>query len=201
MLHAHPQDAVAYFRERSLVYKQLAQDDSFIGRITIISELLILSIQNKKRIFIVGNGGSAAEAQHFAAELVGRFRRNRPAIAAIALTTDTSILTAQSNDVGFTSVFSRQIEAFGQSGDVLVVLTTSDFDPVNAHSENLNNALHAASRLHMVRICFGSYKTKILAQLSDHTLLVPSGDGAVVQEVQLACIHYLCDEIERRLYP
>ncbi|MEK7121787.1 MAG: SIS domain-containing protein, partial [Patescibacteria group bacterium] len=139
-----------------------------------------------------------AEAQHIAPEFVCQFEKKRRAIPAIALTTDSSILTAQSNDFGFDSVFSRQIEALCQRGDVVIGLTTSDVYE-DGHSRNIFNAFEMAKMKGAKTIGLFSIKTKNLVKLVDVAILVPAESTALIQEVHLAIIHMLCGQIEKSL--
>lgn len=143
------------------------------------------------RVLVCGNGGSAAESQHFAAELSGRFRRERRALPALALTVDTSALTAIGNDYGFEQVFARQVEAYGRPGDVLVVISTS------GRSANVVAAGRAgrAQGLHVVALT--GRDAGPLADVAHEVLAVPEADTARVQEVHLTVLHALCDEVER----
>ena len=160
--------------------------------------ILLEAIGAGNKILIFGNGGSAAEAQHFAAELVCQFEKKRRAIPAIALTTDSSILTAQSNDFGFDSVFSRQIEALANKGDVVIGLTTSDIKD-DGHSQNILKAFNAAEKKGAKRIGLFSVKTKKLVNFVDVAILVPAENTALIQEAHLAIIHMLCGQIEKSL--
>lgn len=183
---------------RAEVYAQLAKDRELAKSFWRARDILLEAISAGGKILIFGNGGSAAEAQHFAAELVCQFEKKRRAIPAIALTTDSSILTAQSNDVSFDSVFSRQIEALCRPGDAIIGLTTSDaYD--NAHSRNIFNAFGAAQKQGAKRIGLFSVKTKKLVNFVDVAILVPVENTALIQEVHLAIIHMLCGQIERGL--
>jgi phosphoheptose isomerase len=148
------------------------------------------------KVMICGNGGSAADSQHLAAELVGRFKAaERPGLPALALTVDSSVLTAWSNDVGFESVFSRQVEALGRRGDLLVVISTS------GRSENLVRAVEAARKagIHTLALLGGAGGD--VRRLVDCSLIVPSGDTQHIQEVQLVLMHLLCELTESRLSP
>lgn len=146
------------------------------------------------KLLVCGNGGSAAEAQHFVGELVGRFSRaDRRALPAIALTADTVVLTAWANDVGYEDVFARQVEALGRPGDVLIVLSTS------GRSRNLSRALEAARRRGLRSIALLGGDGGEARQLADISLVVPSADTQHVQEVQLVMIHLLCALVEARL--
>jgi D-sedoheptulose 7-phosphate isomerase len=142
---------------------------------------------------IFGNGGSAAEAQHFAAELVNRFLKDRPALAAISLSTDTSALTSIANDSSFERVFSRQIEALGREGDVAVALSTSGRSP------NILKALSAARRKKLLSIALTGKDGEKLRPLADFLLDVPSADTPRVQEVHLVLLHLMAGTIEEAL--
>ncbi|MGE5594981.1 MAG: SIS domain-containing protein, partial [Hyphomicrobiales bacterium] len=145
------------------------------------------------KLLICGNGGSAADAQHFACEFVGRFKAERRGLPAIALNADTSILTAWSNDVGYETVFARQVEALGNHGDILLGISTSGRSP------NLIRAFETA-RAHGIRTValLGGTGGDCLP-LADIPLLVPSHDTQHVQEVQILLVHLVCDLVERRL--
>ncbi|MDR2625887.1 MAG: phosphoheptose isomerase [Zoogloeaceae bacterium] len=148
------------------------------------------------RILACGNGGSAADAQHFAAELVGRFETERRELSAIALTTDTSILTAVGNDYGFQHVFSRQLRALGRAGDVLLAISTS------GNSGNVIAAIHAAREREMRVIALtgaGGGQIRELLQAEDILLAVPDKRTARIQETHLLLLHCLCDGIDRLL--
>jgi D-sedoheptulose 7-phosphate isomerase len=142
------------------------------------------------KILWCGNGGSAGDSQHLAAELVGRFRRERRGLASVALTTDTSILTSIANDYGYESVFSRQVEALGVSGDVVVGISTS------GNSANVVAALKAARSAGLVTVAFTGEGGGKMAQLADYLLAVPSRDTARIQEAHILAGHMLCDWIE-----
>ena len=143
---------------------------------------------HKGKILIFGNGGSAAQAQHMAAELVGRFMRERRALPAIALTTDTSTLTALANDYGYEQVFARQVEALGQPGDVALGITTSGKSP------NVLHAFQAARKMDMQMVALtGSAKMNVAV---DWLIAVPSSNTAQVQEMHLAAVHRICDLVE-----
>lgn len=151
------------------------------------------AVANGGRILACGNGGSAADAQHFAAELVGRFERERPELAAVALTTDTSVLTAISNDYGFEQVFARQVRALGQPGDVLIAITTSGSSP------NVIEAVRAAQERDMVVVGLsgkgGGQLASLLRDVDVH-LCVPHDRTARIQEVHLLMLHCICDGVD-----
>jgi D-sedoheptulose 7-phosphate isomerase len=143
------------------------------------------------KVLVCGNGGSAADAQHLAAELVGRFEAERRALPVIALTTDTSALTAITNDFDFKRVFARQVEALGQAGDLLVAISTS------GNSPNVIAAAMAARERGLVTVALTGQGGRKLAGLCDHAVLVPSGRTARIQEAHILTIHLWCESIER----
>ncbi len=142
------------------------------------------------KILWCGNGGSAADAQHLAAEIVGRFRRERRGLASIALTTDTSVLTSVANDYGFEVVFARQVEALGAPGDLLVAISTS------GNSRNVIAALEVARSQGLVTVAFTGAGGGKLGPLADHLFAVASRDTARIQEAHVLAGHMLCDWIE-----
>jgi D-sedoheptulose 7-phosphate isomerase len=153
------------------------------------------AIRNGGKVLFCGNGGSAADAQHYATELVARlYQRERPAMAAIALTTDTSALTALANDYGFEKVFSRQVEALGKKGDVLVGLSTS------GNSANVLQAIIEAKNRGLQIISFLGKGGK-MAECSDLVLSVPSDNTMRIQEIHLALGHVLCKLVEEMVFP
>lgn len=145
------------------------------------------------KILIAGNGGSAADAQHFAAELVGRFQANRRALPCIALTTDTSGLTAIGNDFGFREVFARQVEALGREGDAFIGISTS------GNSENVIAAVEEARRQNMTTIGLLGGDGGRLAGMVDHAVIVPHAVTARIQEAHIFILHYWADRIERSI--
>jgi D-sedoheptulose 7-phosphate isomerase len=152
-------------------------------------------VRRDGKVFFFGNGGSAADAQHLAAEFTGRFQLERRALPAIALTTDTSALTAIGNDYGFAAIFSRQLEALGRAGDVAVAITTSGTSP------NIMAAVAACRRLGIHTIGLSSSRGTEFGRTVDHPILVPSPHTARVQELHLTIGHLLCELVERALFP
>jgi D-sedoheptulose 7-phosphate isomerase len=155
-----------------------------------IAEAMTRSILDGNKILWCGNGGSAADAQHLAAELVGRFRRERRGLPSVALTTDTSVLTSIGNDYGYEQVFSRQVEALAEPGDVLVGISTS------GNSPNVCAAIEAARRLGVFTVAFSGEAGGAIARIADAALCAPAKDTARVQEAHILCGHILCDWIE-----
>ena len=183
-----------HFKE-SIRTKQMAQE-VLTEAAAQAAQLLFDALANDGKILICGNGGSAADAQHFAAEMTGRFEQERMELAAIALTTDTSALTAIGNDYGFDHIFSKQVRALGRMGDVLVGISTS------GNSKNIIEAIHAAHEREMNVIAFtGRDGGKIAGLLHDGDVLlnVPYPRTARIQEVHLLLIHALCDCIDSML--
>lgn len=152
------------------------------------AEILIKSLKNGNKILICGNGGSAADAQHFAAELVGKFKKKRKALPAIALNNNSSIITSIGNDCNFAEIFSRQIEAYGQKGDVLVAISTS------GKSKNILNAVKSANKRSMMTILLTGNNKNIKA---NHIIKIPSKDTPFIQEAHILIVHILCGSIEK----
>jgi len=161
--------------------------------LTQVALQLVETLRSGHKVLVAGNGGSAAEAQHFAAELVGRFKRDRAPYAVLALTTDTAILTAVANDYGYKDVFARQVLAFGQPNDMLIAFSTS------GESENLLQAARAGRQCEMVTVAITGEAASSLEALSDMTIKVPLVDTALVQELHMIVTHILCDIAETQL--
>jgi D-sedoheptulose 7-phosphate isomerase len=159
-------------------------------------QAILACVTSGGKVLACGNGGSAADAQHFAAEFVGRFERERPELAALALTTDSSILTALANDYDFSQVFSRQVRALGQAGDVLLAISTS------GNSANVLAAVQAAHEREMVVVALsgrgGGRLTQLLRETDVH-LCVPHDRTARIQEVHILMLHCLCDGVDFQL--
>ncbi len=179
-----------FAEHREVIEKVLYENrDSIAG----IAALLVRTLAAGGCIFWAGNGGSAADSQHLAAELVGRFKKNRRALRSVALTTDSSVLTCVANDYSYEDIFSRQVEALGRPGDVLVGISTS------GNSENIIRAVRMAKELGMTTVSLlgkGGGKSK---ELADQTLVVGSDSTARIQESHILIGHILCDLIEQEL--
>ena len=184
----------SYFREGADVRMTLlgASSDQVVKAADLVAE----SMARGGKLLLCGNGGSAADCQHMATEFTCRLTKDflRPALPAIALTTDTSCLTAYSNDCGFDGVFARQIEALGREGDVLLGLSTS------GGSENIVRAVEAARAKKMVVITLCGEGGKLVA-LSDVAITVPCKNNQIVQECHLAIEHMICHLVERKMFP
>jgi D-sedoheptulose 7-phosphate isomerase len=185
------QKAFAELIEGSEVLRQTAL--CLAPAIATVAEHMIDVLSAGDKILICGNGGSAADAQHFAAELVGRFRRTRPSWAAIALTVDASILTSLGNDFGFEQIFARQVQAIGRPGDILVAISTS------GRSKNVLAAVEVAAALGMKTVGLTGEGTSLLGDIVDNHLPIPSANTAFIQHGHMAIIHVLCELIEDRL--
>ena len=180
------------FTESAAVKTKMA--GTLPAEIETVSEVLLLTIRKQKKILWCGNGGSAADAQHLSTELVSRLRFNRPAIASIALTTDTSFLTAHANDFGFDDIFARQIEALGNKGDVLIGISTS------GNSENIIRAIERAKKQKITTVVLSGKDGGKLKKIADYNLIVPSRETQRIQEGHITIGHILCDLIEQELY-
>lgn len=179
------------------IQTKIAAADALPNRIAKAADIIVASLLNGGKILTCGNGGSAADAQHFASEMVNRFERERPPLPTIALTTDTSALTAISNDYDFNEVFAKQVKALGQAGDVLLVFSTS------GNSQNVIAAMRAALAKDMLIVsCTGKDGGEMagLIGANDVEIRVPSNSTARIQEVHLVVIHCLCDLIDNTLF-
>lgn len=159
-----------------------------------IALLFISTINSGGKILFFGNGGSAADSQHLAAELVGRFKKDRAALPSIALTTDTSILTALGNDFGFDSIFERQIQALGKAGDLAVGLSTS------GNSPNLIKAFNAAKEKNIKTLSFLGNNGGKIKDICGTSIIVPSSDTARIQEIHSLIGHIICELVENELF-
>ena len=187
-------DPVAAHLSRSLRALEAAtQDAALLASARAIADVIVASLRAGNKLLIAGNGGSAADAQHIAAEIVGRYRQDRHAGAALALTTDTSALTAIANDYGFEQVFARQVEGLGRRGDVLLALSTSGRSP------NILAALRSAREGGLVTAGFTGRNGEALRAHCDHLLVAPSDDTAVIQQIHLVVAHAICDQIEQSM--
>ncbi len=155
-------------------------------------ELCLESLQNGGRVLICGNGGSAADAQHIAAELSGRFKKERKALAGIALTVDSSALTAIANDYGFEQIFSRQVEALGRESDTLIAISTS------GNSQNIINAIEIAEEIGLNIITLSGKGGGKMRELGKVNIIIPSQDTPRIQEMHIMVGHMICAVIDER---
>ena len=185
-------DIIQQHIENSIRTKEMTAK-TLLSEIEQAAQWIIDALKNGNKILFFGNGGSASDAQHMAAEFVGRYEKDRRALPAIALTTDTSILTSISNDYSFNTVFSRQIEALGKKGDVAVGISTS------GASNNVNIAIDRAKTLGLKTIALTGKNGGSLKQKADLVLLVPSDVTSRIQEVHIMIGHIICDLVDRSL--
>jgi len=157
-------------------------------------KIIVDAFRAGNKVLLCGNGGSAADCQHIAGEFVGRFKKERRALSAIALTTDTSILTALVNDYGGDVIFSRQVEALGRKGDVLIAISTSGSSP------NIIRAIEAARSLGMKVVGLAGEKGEKMKKLCDICIMIPSQDTPRIQEGMLAVEHIICGLVEKELF-
>ena len=176
--------------EHKEVFDQL---HSLEPQITDVANLLIDVLNNGNTIFWCGNGGSASDCQHLAGELIGRFKGNRKPLKSIALNSDSAVMTCIVNDYGYEHIFSRQIEALGSKGDVLIGISTS------GQSENVNNALRIANENELHTVGLLGKEGGAALHVASHTIVVPSQSTARIQEMHITIGHILCELIEEGL--
>jgi D-sedoheptulose 7-phosphate isomerase len=170
------------------------QNENLINKIEQVSKLCVELYRGKNKTILAGNGGSAADAQHIAAELVGRYGFDRPSIPSLALTTDTSCLTAIGNDYGYEKIFSRQLEGMGQSGDIFIGISTS------GNSKNIINAFISAKEKGITTVALVGRDGGEMAKMADIALVVPSDSTPRVQESHILIGHIICDIIEKEIF-
>ncbi len=182
------QEIIASFQENVAGFTEIQTLAPVIEKIALIC---IDAIRNNRKVMFCGNGGSAADSQHLAAELVGRYKMNRPAMNAIALTTDSSILTAIGNDYGYDTIFERQVEGLGQKGDVLVGISTS------GNSKNVLRAFEMARKKGVSTVAFTGKSGGRMKETADICVNVPSDVTNHIQEMHIAVGHLICGLVER----
>jgi len=173
---------------------KILEDEKLLSTIENVAKACVNVYKNKKKTLIAGNGGSAADAQHFAAELVGRYGFDRPSLPSLALTTDTSNLTALGNDYGYDKVFSRQMEGMGQEGDLFIGISTS------GNSQNVINAFESAKQMGITTVALVGRDGGKMANIADFTIIIPSNDTPRIQESHLLVEHMICDIIEKEIF-
>ena len=176
------------------VKKKIVDDPSLLSQIKEISLLIIEAYRRKKKVILFGNGGSAADAQHIAGELVNRLHLEREALAAIALTTDSSVLTSIANDYDYSRIFARQVEALAKEGDVVIGISTS------GSSSNVIEAVKTAKEKGAKTVGFTGNKGRKLAELVDFVISVPSDETPRIQESHITILHIICCLVERELF-
>ena len=176
------------------VKNRILKDNKLVVKIAEASDLIINSVNKGGKVMWCGNGGSAADAQHLSTELLARLNFNRKSIASIALTTDTSFLTAWSNDIDFSSIFSRQVEGLGRSDDVLIGISTS------GNSKNILEAIKSANDKNIKTIAFLGKDGGKIKSHADISIVIPSENTQHIQESHITIGHIICDIIERKLF-
>jgi len=183
-----------YFRRSCEALERAAGDASLRSSVKAIAEAIAGSLRAGGKLLLAGNGGSAADAQHVAAEFVGRLNFDRAPLAAVALTTDTSAMTAIGNDYGFDAVFERQLRALGHAGDVFIGLSTSGRSP------NIIAALKAAREMKIVTVGFTGSKDSKMNALCDIRLAASSEETALIQQIHIVAAHAICGLVEHAIF-
>ena len=172
----------------------LASDDALLDTIELVAQKCVKLYKDGKKTMLAGNGGSAADAQHIAAELVGRYGFDRPSLPSLALTTDTSNLTAIGNDYGYDQVFSRQLEGMGQEGDLFIGISTS------GNSLNIIKAFQSAKQKNITTVALTGRDGGEMAKIADISIVIPSNATPRIQESHILVGHIICDIIEKELF-
>jgi len=195
-MHSDDQQFVnEYLAESLTAMTTFATDAAFADKIRRVAEAITLALRNGSKLLIAGNGGSAADAQHIAGEFVSRLMFDRAPLPAIALTTDTTALTAIGNDYGFDLVFERQVQALGQPGDVFLGISTSGKSP------NVIRALAMARSRGLVTAGFTGSRDSAMLGLCDLLLAAPSANTAIIQQIHITAAHLVCALVERAMFP
>ena len=182
--------------EKSIETKRnILENENILSKIRDVSLVIVDSLKNGGKVLICGNGGSAADSQHIAAELVGRLSFDRPGLPAMALTVDSSILTAVGNDYGYEMVFSRQVQACAQKGDVLIGISTS------GNSKNVVNAILEAKEKGVFTVGFTGEKDGLISANADITIKIPSSETPIIQESHIMAGHIICAMVEKMMFP
>jgi D-sedoheptulose 7-phosphate isomerase len=187
-------DIAAHFRRSQEAIARAAGDAELIAAVLTIAERIAAALRAGGKVLLAGNGGSAADAQHIAAEFLSRFKFDRAPLPALALTTDTSVLTAIGNDYGFEQVFERQVRGLAQRGDILIAISTSGRSP------NVLAALEAARELGVTTIGFTGSGGSPMRAVCDLVLAAPCEETALVQQVHITAAHAVCGLVERDLF-
>jgi D-sedoheptulose 7-phosphate isomerase len=195
MAKAQPKDTIIKAFEESVRVKQAFLHDN-LDRLTAVIDVLVSAFKRRNKLLLFGNGGSAADAQHIAAEFVNRFRIERPPLPALALTTDSSALTAIGNDSDYSEIFAKQVRALGKAGDIALAISTS------GNSANVLAAVDVCRELNIITVGLTGGGGGKLAKRVDHLLCVgASGDTARIQEAHILIGHVICESVDAALYP
>lgn len=190
-----PDDMVAaHFRRSCETLDRAADDEKLRAAIYAIAETVTQAFRNGSKLMLAGNGGSAADAQHIAGEFLSRFNFDRNPLPALALTSDTSVLTAIGNDYGYEHTFERQVRGLGRAGDVFIAISTSGRSP------NVLAALQAARKLGIVTVAFTGEGKRDMVAYCDHCLAAPASDTPLIQQIHIVAAHAICGLVERNLF-
>ena len=192
-------DEIKGMLEESIGVKKKAVHN-LLNEIEKAISIIVECYKKKKKILIIGNGGSAADAQHFAAEMMNRFKTDREPLPALSLSTDSSVLTSIGNDAGFSRLFEKQINALANEGDIVIAITTSDAATGEGHSSNIGNALLAARKKKCVIIGLCSEKSKKIAEIADLAIKVPSQNTPRIQESHITILHIIAELVEKEIF-
>jgi D-sedoheptulose 7-phosphate isomerase len=187
-------DIQHHLTESARVITAMQADAQLAATLETVAQACIAALKNGKKLLFMGNGGSAADAQHLAGEMVSRFAFDRPGLPAFALTTDSSVLTAIGNDYGYVHLFARQVQAVGQAGDVLIGISTSGKSP------NIIAALEVGRQQGLVTVGMAGNQRARISEVVDHCLEMPSANTPKIQEGHIICGHILCGLIESAMF-
>lgn len=180
-------------KEKEEIIQSLYNSD-YLNYLEEAIDIIVNSLKSGHKVLLAGNGGSAADAQHFAGEMMGRFLMERKGLPAVSLCTDPSVATCIANDYGFENIFKRQVEALGNGGDVLIVISTS------GNSVNLLNSMQAAKDCGIVTVALLGKNGGKMKEKADCALIVPSNDTPRIQEIHIFTIHIICEILEKRMF-
>ncbi|EKD47724.1 MAG: phosphoheptose isomerase [uncultured bacterium] len=183
----------SHLEDSSALQKQLSVDDSFLLKVKNSADAISFALKSGGKVLVAGNGGSASQSQHFVAELVGKYLKERVPQKAISLVSDVATMTSLANDFGYEYVFSKQVEALGEKGDVFVALSTS------GNSENILEALEQAKKAGLTCIGLAGKDGGKMKDFCDHLLIIPSSSTPLIQESHLSILHILADLVEESL--
>ena len=182
------------FQESAQVKLQFIQNEENVGKIMEVAKRIIAAYRKGHKVLLFGNGGSACDASHLAAELVNRYKKDREGLPAISLATDMAVITSISNDYDYTDLFSRQIKAIGHKGDIAIAISTS------GNSPNVLKAVQVAKEKGLITIGFAGKDGGKLAGLVDYSFIIPSNNTARIQEAHITLGHILCELIEDEMF-
>lgn len=183
-----------HIAESAQVVNAMLADEALQTSIEAVATVCIAALKNGKKLLFMGNGGSAADSQHLAGEMVSRFAFDRPGLPAFALTTDSSVMTAIGNDYGYVHLFARQVQAVGQPGDVLIGISTSGKSP------NIIAALETGKQQGLITVAMTGNQQAVITTVADHTIAIPSASTPKIQEGHIISGHILCGLVEEALF-